>query len=60
MAQHKAHERSIRYKLEIYQKTFLKFVCGNLTSTKMSSQDEKTKAKLNGTTQEEEVQTEEP
>jgi len=38
------------YKLEAYQKNFLDFICGSPTSTEVSSQDEKTKTRLNGTT----------
>jgi len=59
LAQHRANERIMRYKLEIYQKNFPNFICGSPTSTKVSSQDEKTKGGTSGTTQEEEVQTEE-
>jgi hypothetical protein len=40
MAQHRIDERSLEYKLEIYQRNFLDFVCGSPTSTKTSSQDE--------------------
>jgi hypothetical protein len=43
------------YKLEIYQKGFIEFVCGSLTNIKTSNQDEETKAGPNGTTQEKEV-----
>jgi hypothetical protein len=45
--------------LEAYQNNFLDFICGSLTSTKVSSQDEETKSRPNGTIQEEEVQIEE-
>ncbi len=56
LAQHRADERILRYKLEVYQKYFLDFICGNLTNIKVSSHDEETEAKI---TQEEEVQIEE-
>jgi hypothetical protein len=46
--------------LEIYQKKILDFVCGNPTSIKAFGQFEETKAEPSRTTQEEEVQTEEP
>jgi hypothetical protein len=36
MAQHKVNERTYRYKLEVYRKTFQDFVCGNPKSTKTS------------------------
>ncbi len=37
LAQHRADERIMRYKLETYQKNFLDFICGNPTSIKVSS-----------------------
>jgi hypothetical protein len=49
----------MKYKLATYQKNFLDFIYGNPISTEVSSQDEETKARPNGTTQEEEVQIEE-
>ncbi len=55
MAQHKVDERILKYKLEVYQKNFLDFICGSPTSTEVSSQDEKTEVGLSGATQEEEV-----
>jgi hypothetical protein len=33
LAQHRADEIIMRYKLEAYQKDFVDFICGNLTST---------------------------
>ncbi len=33
MVEHKANEKIQRYKLEAYQKNFLDFICGDLTST---------------------------
>jgi hypothetical protein len=49
LVQHKANERILRYKLEVYQKQFLDFVYGNPTSTEASNQDEDTKAGPNET-----------
>jgi hypothetical protein len=46
--------------LEAYQKNFLYFICGCPTSTNVSGHDEEIEAMPNGTTQKEEVQTEEP
>jgi hypothetical protein len=37
LAQHKANESILRYKLEVNQKNFPNFIYGNLTSTKVSS-----------------------
>ncbi len=37
MVEHKANERIQRYKLEAYQKNFLDFICGDLTSTEVLS-----------------------
>jgi hypothetical protein len=36
LAQHRADERIMMYKLEAYQKNFLDFICGSLTSTEVS------------------------
>ncbi len=36
LAQHKANERILSYKLEAYQKNFIDFICGSPTSTKVS------------------------
>ncbi len=60
MAQHKADERILKSKLEVYQKNFPEFICGNPTSTKVLDQDEENEARPIGITQEEEVQTKEP
>ncbi len=60
LAQHRANEKNFRYKLEIYQKKFLKFVYGSLRSIETLSQNEEAEVRPNGTTQEEEVWTEEP
>ncbi len=56
LVQRKANERILKYKLEIYQKNFLDFICGNPISIEVLGQDEETKVRLSGTTQEEEVQ----
>jgi hypothetical protein len=50
MAQRRANERILRYKLEPYQKNFLDFIYGSLTSIKVLDQDEEIKARPNGTT----------
>ncbi len=42
--------------LEAYHKNFPDFICGSLTIIEVSSQDEKTKVRFNGTAQEQEVQ----
>jgi hypothetical protein len=47
----------MKYKLEAYQKNFRDFICGNLTSTNVSSQDEEIEIGPSGIVQEEEVQT---
>ncbi len=44
LAQHKTNERIMRYKLEVYQKNFPNFVCGNPTSTEASNKDEDVEA----------------
>jgi arginyl-tRNA synthetase len=46
LAQHRTNERNRRFKLEIYQKNNLEFVCRTLTSTKALSQDEEDEARL--------------
>jgi hypothetical protein len=56
LAQHKADERILRYKLEAYWKNFPDFICGSLTSIKVSGQDEEIEAGPSGIVQEEEVQ----
>jgi hypothetical protein len=33
LAQHRANERILKYKLEAYQKNFSNFICGSPTST---------------------------
>jgi hypothetical protein len=55
MAQHRAYEKIMRYKLEAYQKKILDFICGSPTSTEVLGQDEETKTRPNGTTQEEKL-----
>jgi hypothetical protein len=34
LAQHRIDERMYKYKLKVYQRTFLNFVCGSLTNIK--------------------------
>ncbi len=46
LAQHKVDEKIMRYKLEVQQKSFPNFVCGNPTSTKASNKDEEVEAGL--------------
>jgi len=46
--------------LESYQKKIPDFIYGNLTSIEISGQDEEIEARPIGTTQEEEVDTENP
>ncbi len=59
LAQHRANERILKYKLEAYQKNFSNFICGSPTSTQVLGQDEKIEARPSGIAQEEEVQIEE-
>jgi hypothetical protein len=47
-------------KVKVYEKNFPNFVYGNPACTKASNKDEKAKAGLSETTQEEEVQIEKP
>ncbi len=56
LAQHKANEIFLKYKLEAYQKNFLDFISSNPTSIKVLGHDEETKVGPNGRAQEEEVQ----
>ncbi len=56
LAQHRSNERILRYKLEVYQKNFPNFICGNPTNTEESNQDEETETRPSGTTPKEEVQ----
>ncbi len=49
LAQHRADERIMRYKLEAYQKKIPDFICGSPTSTEVLGQDEETKAGVSGT-----------
>ncbi len=48
LAQHRADERIMRYKLEAYQKNFINFIYGSPTSTWVSGQDEETEARPSG------------
>jgi len=59
LTHHRIDEKFMRYKLEAYQKNFLDFICGNLTSTEVSSQDEEIKVRPSGIAQEEKVHIEE-
>ncbi len=59
LEKHKANERTYKYKLELFQRTFPNFVCASPTSIKVSSQNEENEARPNGTAQEEEVQVDE-
>ncbi len=60
LAQHRANDKKYIYKLEVYWKAFLAFICGSPKSMKTSWQDEENEAGPNETAQEEEVQVEEP
>jgi hypothetical protein len=60
LARHRAKEGILRYKLESYQKKIPDFIYGNLTSIEISGQDEEIEARPTGTTQDEEVDTEDP
>jgi hypothetical protein len=55
LAQQKIDGRTLKYKLEIYQRNFLNFVCGSPTSTEALGWDEGTEAGPSGTVPEEEV-----
>jgi len=59
LAYHRANERILRYKLEVYQKNFPYFIYGSPTSTEVLGHDEETNVRPNGIAQEEEVQIEE-
>jgi len=48
IAQHKADEKILRYKLEAYQKNFPNFICGSTINTEVSSQDEEIEVRPNG------------
>jgi hypothetical protein len=50
LAKHKADERILKYKLKVYQKNFLDFMCGNPINIEVLGQDEKTKVGLSGIT----------
>ncbi len=58
--QHKVNERILKYKLEIYHKRFLEFICGSPTSAETLGQDEEVEVWAIRIAQEEEVQTQEP
>jgi hypothetical protein len=48
LVQHRVDESILRYKLEIYQKNFLDFICGSPTSTKASKKYEEVEVGANG------------
>jgi hypothetical protein len=62
LVQHKADERIMRYKLEVYQKKIPNFVyaSGSPTNTEASNKDKEVEARLGEIVQEEEVQIKEP
>jgi hypothetical protein len=55
MVQHRANERNLRYKLEIYYNFFPEFVYGNPTSRETLSQDEEVEVGPSAIVQEEEM-----
>ncbi len=55
LAWYRADEKIRMYKLEAYQMNFLDFICGNPTSSKVSSHNEDTKVGPSGIAQEEEI-----
>ncbi len=60
LTQYRANERKYKYKLKVYQRTFLDFVCGSPTSIETQGQDEENEVGLSGMVQKEEVQAKEP
>jgi hypothetical protein len=60
LAQHRANEIILKYKVEAYQKIFPDFISSNLTSIEVLGQDEEIETWPGGTTQEEEVGIKEP
>ncbi len=54
LAQHRADEKIMRYKLEVYQKNFPNFISGSPTSIEVLGQDEN-EARPSGTIHEEEM-----
>ncbi len=60
LAQHRIDERTMKYKLEVYQRNFLDFVYGSPISMQALGHDEETKARPNRIVQKEEVQIKEP
>ncbi len=50
LAQHRADERIMTYKLEVYQNNFPNFFYGNPTNKKASDKDEEVEVGLNRTT----------
>ncbi len=47
--EHKADEKSFRYKLDVYQRNFINFVYGNRTSIKTLGQDDENETRPGGT-----------
>jgi hypothetical protein len=45
LAQHRVDERILKYKLEVYQKNFLDFICDNATITDVLGHDEEIEAR---------------
>jgi hypothetical protein len=50
LVQHKVDEKIMKDKLEAYQKNFLDFICGSLTSIEVLGQNEEIETRPNGTT----------
>jgi hypothetical protein len=60
LVQHRVDERIMKYKLEVYQKTFPDFVYGSPISIMALDKDEEVEARPNEIAQEEEVHNKEP
>ncbi len=60
LAQHKAYEKSFKYKLEIYQKKIPEFIYESPTSIETFNQDEEIETWPDRKDEEEEVQTKKP
>jgi hypothetical protein len=50
LAQHIIDEKNLKYKLKAYQKNFIDFICGSLTSIEVLGRDEETEARPCGIT----------
>jgi len=55
LVQHRANEKSLRYKLDVYQINFIDFVYGSLTSTETLGQNEENETRPSGIAQGKEV-----